>query len=294
MNETQFKEKKAFAVSGWPIILLGIIILAVSVAYYANKIFDPTYRTETVIFNLALINIINLFVVFKGMFVINPNQSVVFLFFGHYVGIVRNHGLQWTIPVFTKLRVSLKVRNFESGKIKVNDYSGNPIEVATIIVWRVLEPARVIFEVQDYVHFTKIQSESSLRNLVMQYPYDSYDEDGISLIKNTEEISQKLLEETQSRLKFAGIEILEARISHLAYSPEIAAAMLQRQQAKAVVAARKEIVEGAVGIIELALNAIEDKKITSLDNTAKAKMIANMMVVLSSESNTQPTIETSL
>ena len=214
------------------------------------------------------------------------------MFFGHYAGTARKHGLQWTIPIFSKRTVSLKMRNFEAQKLKINDREGNPVEVGAIIVWRVFDTAQASFEVQDFNHFVKIQSESALRSLIMQYSYDDYKNEERSLIKNTQEVSEKLKEETQERLTVAGIEILETKISHLAYSPEIAAAMLRRQQAKAVVAARTEIVYGAVEMVDIALEMIKKKELVELDEITKSKMVSNLLVVLCSEQNTQPTLET--
>ncbi len=287
MTTQNFTEKKAFAISGWPIILIMIIFMSISAFIFLF----PYNNIETLTL-LAPINFFVFILTVGGLFIINPNQAKLFLFFGHYAGTVRKHGLQWTIPIFSKRTISLKLRNFESQKLKINDNEGNPVEVAAIIVWRVFDTAQASFEVQDFNHFVKVQSESAIRNLIMQYSYDDYKNEERSLIKNTQEVSEKLKEETQERLTIAGIEIIETKISHLAYSPEIAAAMLRRQQAKAVVAARTEIVYGAVEMVDIALKMINEKKLVELDEITKSKMVSNLLVVLCSEQNTQPTLET--
>ena len=293
MTGKNFKEKKAFAISGWPIIIIMIIFIIISafilLSVYSNS--GTIIKTASL---LGPLNFIIFFFTITGLFVINPNQAKLFLFLGHYAGTVRKHGLQWTIPIFSKRTISLKIRNFESQKLKINDNEGNPVEVGAIIVWRVFDTAQASFEVQDFNHFVRVQSESAIRSLIMQYSYDDYQDEARSLIKNTQEVSGKLKQETQERLTIAGIEIVETKISHLAYSPEIAAAMLRRQQAKAVVAARTEIVHGAVGMVEIALEMIEEKKLVILNEEIKSKMVSNLLVVLCSEQNTQPTLETTL
>lgn len=225
-----------------------------------------------------------------GLFFVHPNQARVMQLFGKYVGTTKQTGLRWANPLYSKKRISLRVRNFETGKMKVNDIDGNPIEIAAIVVWKVIDTAEVCFEVDDYVEFVNIQSESAVRNLATQYAYDSGDSDAISLRGSTADISDKLKDEIQARLEQAGVEVIESRISHLAYAPEIAEAMLRRQQAGAVIAARTLIVEGAVGMVEMALKQLSAKGIIDLDDERKATMVSNLLVVLCSESSTQPVV----
>jgi regulator of protease activity HflC (stomatin/prohibitin superfamily) len=212
--------------------------------------------------------------------------------FGKYTGTTREEGLRWANPLLSKKRISLRIRNFETGRMKVNDVGGNPIEIAAIVVWKVVDTAEACFQVDHYEQFVMIQSESAVRNLATQYAYDSHDDVTVSLRGSTADISDKLRGEIQERLDQAGVEVLEARISHLAYAPEIAEAMLRRQQAGAIVAARQLIVEGAVGMVEMALEQLSDKNIIELDHERKAAMVSNLLVVLCGETATQPVINT--
>ena len=221
---------------------------------------------------------------------VHPNQGKVLQLFGKYVGTVRTAGLKWANPFYSKKALSLRVRNFESGKLKVNDSLGNPVEIAAVVVWRVVDTAEAIFEVDDFRSFVQIQSEAALRNMATNYPYDQHDEGEKSLRSHTVEIADGLRVEIQDRLGKAGVEVLESRISHLAYSPEIAPAMLQRQQATAIVAARRKIVEGAVGMVKQALNELSEKKVVDLDDERKAAMIGNLLVVLCGDHNVQPIV----
>ena len=225
-----------------------------------------------------------------GLFIFNPNEGRVLQFFGDYVGTVKRAGLRWANPLYTKKRISLRVRNFESARLKVNDHEGNPIEIASVVVWRVVDTAEAVFQVDDYQNFVKVQSEAAVRNLASQYPYDAYVEGQKSLRANTAEVAEHMKAEVQERLSKAGLEVLETRISHLAYAPEIAAAMLQRQQAGAIIAARQRIVEGAVGMVEMALEMLSHRSIVELDNERKAAMVSNLLVVLCGDRNTQPVI----
>ncbi len=225
-----------------------------------------------------------------GLFTVSPNEAKVLQLFGNYIGTVREPGLRWVNPFFTKRSISLRVRNFESERLKVNDLTGNPIEIAAVVVWRVVDTAEALFHVDNYDNFVHVQSESALRNMALSYPYDAHVEGEISLRGNTAEIANHLKTEIQDRLAQAGVEVLEARISHLAYAPEIAHAMLQRQQASAVIAARQKIVEGAVGMVEMALEMLSHQKIVDLDNEKKAALVGNLLVVLCSERGTQPTV----
>ena len=201
-------------------------------------------------------------------------------------------GLRWANPFYTKKRISLRVRNFESTKLKVNDLEGNPIEIAAVVVWRVVDTAEAVFEVDDYQNFVKVQSEAAVRNLATSYKYDAHEEDQMSLRGNTAAVAEHMKKEIQDRLSKAGVEVLEARISHLAYAPEIAQAMLQRQQAGAIIAARQRIVEGAVGMVQMALDMLSQRDILELDNERKAAMVSNLLVVLCGERSTQPVINT--
>ena len=224
-----------------------------------------------------------------GLFMVNPNEGKVLQLFGEYKGTAKIQGLRWANPFLTKKKVSLRVRNFESSHLKVNDIDGNPIEIAAVVVWKVVETAEAVFEVDDYEHYVKVQSEAALRNLATSYAYDGHD-DQESLRGSTARIAEHLKQEIQERLAKAGVEAMEARISHLAYAPEIAAAMLQRQQAGAIIAARQRIVEGAVGMVEMALDMLSAKKVVELDNERRAQMVSNLLVVLCGERGTQPVV----
>jgi regulator of protease activity HflC (stomatin/prohibitin superfamily) len=227
-----------------------------------------------------------------GLFVVNPNEAKVVQLFGNYVGTVKDPGFKWINPFCTKRKVSQRVRNFETPKLKVNDHVGNPIEIAAVVVWKVVETAEALFEVDNYENFVHVQSESALRNMASAYPYDAHDTGEMALRSHTAEIAGQIKKEIQDRLTKAGVEVIEARISHLAYSPEIAGAMLRRQQASAIVAARQKFVEGAVGMVEMALDQLSKKNIVSLDDERKAAMVSNMLVVLCSDQHTQPVINT--
>ena len=236
--------------------------------------------------------LIVLFISFGGFTVIQPNYSRVLILFGKYIGTVRESGFWFVNPFTSKNKVSLRIHNFNSEKIKVNDLHGNPIEIAAVIVWRVIDSARALFDVQNYEEFVAIQSETAIRGLASDYAYDASEDEKHSLRGNTQEISEELKKQVQTRLQIAGLEIIESRISHLAYAPEIAQAMLRRQQAQAVVAARTKIVEGAVGMVEMALKALSEQHIVVLDEDKKATMVNNLLVALVSETQAQPVINT--
>jgi hypothetical protein len=225
-------------------------------------------------------------------FIVHPNQGKVLQLFGKYRGTAKVQGLRWANPFLMKKPVSLRVRNFESSRLKVNDSDGNPIEIAAVVVWKVVETAEAVFEVDDYENYVHVQSEAALRNLATSYPYDAHDEQLISLRGHTNTVADHLKREIQERLAKAGVEVIEARISHLAYAPEIAAAMLQRQQAGAIIAARQRIVEGAVGMVEMALGMLSQKEIVQLDDERKAAMVSNLLVVLCGERGAQPIVNT--
>jgi regulator of protease activity HflC (stomatin/prohibitin superfamily) len=243
-----------------------------------------------IIFAALMIALVTLLA--AGLFKVNPNEGQVLQLFGAYKGTAKVQGLRWANPFLAKKRVSLRVRNFESSHLKVNDIDGNPIEIAAVVVWKVVETAEAIFEVDDYEHYVKVQSEAALRNLATSYAYDAHDDQHVSLRGHTGAVADHLKREIQDRLSKAGVEAMEARISHLAYAPEIAAAMLQRQQAGAIIAARQRIVEGAVGMVEMALDMLSQKSIVTLDEERKAAMVSNLLVVLCGDRNTQPVINT--
>ena len=225
-----------------------------------------------------------------GLYMVEPNQSAVLSLFGKYIGTVHDNGLRWNNPFFTKRKVSLRVRNIESGKLKVNELEGSPLEIAAVLVWKVFDSAEAVFNVDDYESFVHIQSEAALRSMATSYPYDQHEDGQVSLRSHPNEISLHLKEQLDERLNTAGVDVLEARISHLAYAPEIAHAMLQRQQANAVIAARTRIVAGAVGMVEMALEELQKNDVVRLDEERKAAMVSNLLVVLCADRGTQPVV----
>ncbi len=229
-------------------------------------------------------------VAWAGLFTVQPNEAKALQFFGEYTGTVRAPGLWWMNPFYTKKGISLRVRNFETPKLKVNDHSSNPIEIAAVVVWQVVDSAEALFEVDSYTDYVKVQSESALRGVANQFPYDAHQDGQMSLSTHTHEVAEKLRGEIQDRLAKAGVKVLEARISHLAYAPEIAGVMLRRQQATAVIAARQKIVDGAVGMVQAALEQLSAKEIVHLDEERKASMVSNLLVVLCSEQSTTPVV----
>ena len=280
-------EKAYSAPSGWvalPLILLGILALDVTVLW----LFINDTVAARIVMQVPWL-LLTIFLL-AGLFVVNPNQARVVLLFGRYKGTVKEQGLHWANPLMRKRRVSLRVRNFETERAKVNDADGNPIEMASVVVWKVVDTAEASFEVDDYVNYVHVQSESALRNLATLYPYDTHNEGTLSLRGNTDEIATQLQAEVQGRLNKAGVEVLEARITHLAYAPEIASAMLQRQQAGAIIAARTQIVDGAVGMVQMALEKLSDQHIVDLDEERKATMVSNLLVVLCSDKPAQPVL----
>ena len=229
---------------------------------------------------------------FAGLFTVAPNEGRVLQLFGAYRGTAKDEGLRWANPFYSKKRISLRVRNFESAHLKVNDTDGNPIEIAAIVVWRVVDTAEAVFEVDDYEHYVKVQTESAVRNLATHYPYDAHIEGHLSLRGSTDDVAKRLKSEIRDRLAKAGVEVIEARISHLAYAQEIAAAMLRRQQAGAIIAARQKIVEGAVGMVEMALDMLSKSNLVKLDDERKAAMVSNLLVVLCADREAQPVVNT--
>ena len=282
----EIREKQIKSVSGIPMLLLliGVIIAGVLAIMVLQS---KSIGLGLVVFALPL-----LLIGFSGLYKVEPNQSAVLSLFGKYIGTVRTPGLRFNNPFYTKKKISLRVRNFESGKLKVNELDGSPIEIAAIVVWEVNDSAEAVFNVDDYESFVQIQSEAAIRAMATSYPYDQHEADQISLRSHPAEISDRLRDEIQDRLAQAGINVIEARISHLAYSPEIAGAMLQRQQAGAIIAARKKIVEGAVGMVEDAIEGLSKKNIIELDEERKATMVSNLLVVLCSDKATQPVVNT--
>ena len=285
------REQVRSTLSGWlmvPVIVIGFGGALWGLVAEATRSWDSS---PVVIIAWALALIV-LSVMLGGFFVVNPNEAKVLTLFGKYSGSVKRDGFHWANPLLTKRHITLRIRNFESSQIKVNDLEGNPIEIASVVVWKVTETAEACFEVDNYEHYVKVQSEAAVRNLATQYPYDAYEEHHKSLRGNTLEIADQLKIEVQERLAKAGVEVLEARINHLAYAPEIASAMLQRQQAGAIIAARQRIVEGAVGMVEMALDLLSKRDVVTLDNDRKAAMVSNLLVVLCGDRNTQPVVNT--
>ena len=282
MNQNaEIRERSASSAAGIP-MLLGLFLV--------SFVMLPVLflRVPLLAAPVALIA----FFCWFGFFMVQPNQGAVMQLFGRYVGTVRNEGLRWANPFYSKKAVSLRIRNFESNKLKVNDLEGSPIEIAAVVVWQVVDTAEATFAVDDYENFVHVQSEAALRQSATSYPYDLHDEHQVSLRSHTPEIADHLRKEIQERLTSAGMRVLEARISHLAYAPEIAQAMLQRQQATAIIAARTKIVEGAVSMVHMALEQLNEKGVIKLDEERKAAMVSNLLVVLCGERGTQPIVNT--
>jgi len=282
------REMERQAIAGLPALFLMSIVLLASVF---GVVRGAMSGSPVMILAPAIIALLDIGAL-CGLFMVNPNEGRVMQLFGAYTGTVKHPGLRWANPFYMKKRVSLRVRNFESDRLKVNDLDGNPIEIAAVVVWKVVDTAEAIFEVDDYQHYVRVQSEAALRNLATSYPYDTHEDDKMSLRGNTSDIAEHLKMEIQERLEKAGVKVIEARISHLAYAPEIASAMLQRQQAGAVIAARTRIVEGAVGMVEMALETLSKQNIIELDEERKATMVSNLLVVLCSDRGTQPVVNT--
>lgn len=269
-------------------LMLTVLLLGTVAVLYGLINAIRTEAIATVLLSIGGLVVVT--ILWFGLFTVQPNQSRVLQLFGDYVGSVRHAGLWWANPFFTKKAVSLRVRNFETTKLKVNDHSSNPIEIGAVVVWQVTDAAEALFEVDNFEDYVKVQSESALRGLANQYPYDAHEEGTMSLSTNTQDVAERLKVEIQERLAKAGVKVQEARISHLAYAPEIAGVMLRRQQASAVIAARQKIVDGAVGMVESALEQLSAKQIVHLDEERKAAMVSNLLVVLCSEQATQPVV----
>jgi regulator of protease activity HflC (stomatin/prohibitin superfamily) len=282
------KERVAISSSGWLGILVGLGLMFGSSAVFAQIRFHQLEPAPYLLGGFAMIAFGIL--ILKGNFVIGPNEARVLTFFGRYTGTVREAGLRWANPFATKRAISLRTRNFETAKIKVNDIEGNPIEIGAVIVWRVVDTAQAMFDVESFTTFVQIQAETALRNLAMHHPYDGHDDTMISLRGHSDKVAELLRKEVNDKLTLAGVEVVDARIAHLAYSPEIAQAMLQRQQAGAIIAARTRIVEGAVSMVEMALDQLAKRGIVELDTERKAAMVSNLLVVLCGERSTQPVV----
>jgi len=280
------REKTQPAMSGF----LLLVILPIATLLFGGLFVRSANMNDPVMAIIYVLLLLVTLVCFKGFFMVHPNQAVVMQLFGNYVGSVRINGLRWANPFYSKHAVSLRVRNFESEVLKVNDSSGNPIDIAAVVVWKVVDSAEAMFEVDDYESFVHIQSEAALRNLATSFPYESHSDDVIALRSDPQAIAEKLRDEVQDRLDKAGVNVIEARISHLAYAQEIASAMLKRQQAQAVVAARRQIVDGAVGMVKMALDELEEQGIVNLDDERKANMVSNLLVVLCGEENARPVV----
>ncbi len=282
------KERSALSLPGIPLLLVLLVAIGFDVRFLIRS--AGAAEIAGVLMAIALL-IVALFSL-AGLFMVEPNQSRVLTLFGAYRGSERQPGLRWANPFYAKRAISLRIRNFETEHLKVNDAEGNPVEIAAVVVWRVVDSFEAVFEVDNYENFVHVQSEAALRNLATQYPYDSHGDHEFSLRGSTATIAERLQREIHDRLRQAGVEVLEARISHLAYSPEIAQAMLQRQQASAIIAARQLIVDGAVGMVEMALTKLSEKKIVELDEERKAAMVSNLLVVLCSDRAVTPVVNT--
>jgi regulator of protease activity HflC (stomatin/prohibitin superfamily) len=281
-------EKEIRGVSGWAMVAAVIGVAAASISWLVSGVRDQSpfaIFSAIVVFGLDMAAL-------GGFVVLNPNEAALTTMFGVYKGTLRQPGFWWVNPLTTRRRLSLRIRNFESGKLKVNDRDANPIEIAAVVVWRLVDTFEAAFNVDDYENFMHVQTEAALRNLATSYPYDAHDDEVLCLRLSAGLVADKLRVEIQERLTKAGIEVIEARISHLAYAPEIAGAMLRRQQASAVIAARQKIVEGAVGMVEMALVELSRKGVIDLDEERKAAMVSNLMVVLCSDKGVEPVVNT--
>ncbi|PHS37884.1 MAG: hypothetical protein COA91_08960 [Robiginitomaculum sp.] len=291
MKETDYK-----STAGIPVLLLslfGALILPIIATVAMVYLIKNGHDAEAVLVIITtIVAFIGSLVLMSGLYKVEPNQSAVLSLFGKYIGTTRTQGLRWNNPFFSKKKISLRVRNFESGRLKVNDQGGSPIEIASIVVWEVADSAEAVFNVDDYESFVQIQSEAAIRSMASTYPYDPHTDGEVALRSHPAEVSERMKTEIQARLTEAGINVIEARISHLAYAPEIAQAMLQRQQAGAIIAARTRIVEGAVGMVEMALDALKEKGVVDLDEERRAAMVSNLLVVLCSDRATQPVVNT--
>jgi regulator of protease activity HflC (stomatin/prohibitin superfamily) len=280
------KEKKALSLPGGVMLLVILAAVALTIVVLIDS--AGTQASSRVA--LCLFAFFAEAVLLKGLLVVNPHERQVVQLFGRYVGTIREQGFRWLNPLTSRRKISLRVRNFETAKLKVNDLDGNPIEIAAVVVWQVVDSAEAVFEVDNYENFVQVQSESALRNMATSYAYDSHAAGQMSLRSHTAQTAAQLKKEIEDRLAKAGVQVIEARISHLAYAAEIAGAMLQRQQASAIIAARQTIVEGAVSIVEMALDQLSERKVVDLDPERRASMVSNLLVVLCGERSPQPVV----
>jgi len=284
------REKKALYVSGYLALLIAIVAAVGGATLIILQLSSASVSALSIILGLVLL--LAAFLITTSLVIVQPNEAKVITFFGTYIGTIIQSGLWMALPLTTKATVSLKVRNFNSQKLKVNDAEGNPVEIGAVVVFKVVDTAKATFDVDHYERFVEIQSETAIRHIAAQYPYDIFDDEhGVSLRGNADEVASELQRDLQARLEVAGVELIETRITHLAYAPEIASAMLQRQQAIAIVAARQKIVEGAVGMVDAALRKLEENGI-DLDNERRAAMVNNLMVSIVSDRAAQPVINT--
>jgi hypothetical protein len=288
LEEAMIQEREKAAVSGL-LLLLALIAVLLAAGYGVYRELSEADIVPGL--GWLAVELLAAFLL-AGLFMVNPNEGRVLQLFGDYRGTVKTPGLRWANPFYSKTRISQRVRNFETGRLKVNDTDGNPVEIGAVVVWKVVDTAEASFEVDNYENYVHVQSEAALRNLATRYPYDSHDDAQVSLRGNTAAVARDLKQEIQDRLAKAGVEVIEARISHLAYAPEIAAAMLRRQQAGAIVAARARIVEGAVGMVEMALEHLSRSTQVRLDDDRKAAMVSNLLVVLCADREAQPVVNT--
>ncbi|HLU13872.1 MAG TPA: SPFH domain-containing protein [Arenimonas sp.] len=285
------KEQSLRSIPGIPMLLVLLLVaIGGGWAFFTGVAASP--GPDGLLVAAGVVIVVLAFFLMFGLYMVEPNQAAVLSLFGKYVGTVKDQGLRWNNPFYTARKVSLRVRNFESGKLKVNELDGSPIEIAAVVVWQVVDSAEAVYNVDDYESFVHIQSEAAIRAMASSYPYDQHEDGGIALRSHAAEISRHLTEEIQERLNQAGVSVIEARISHLAYAPEIAQAMLQRQQASAIIAARTRIVEGAVSMVEMALAQLSERNVVDLDPERRAHMVSNLLVVLCGERGTQPVLNT--
>ncbi|MBG0852785.1 SPFH domain-containing protein [Streptomyces spinoverrucosus] len=292
MPAPRVREFQAHSIGGGLALLLGLIGLLGGIAMVVAGATVSATGAKAALIVLGILVAIGAFVAMCGLNMVAPGEARVVQLFGRYRGTIRQDGLRWVNPLTSRTKISTRVRNHETAVLKVNDAYGNPIELAAVVVWRVEDTAQATFEVDDYIEFVSTQTEAAVRHIAIEYPYDSHEEDGLSLRENAEEITEKLAVELHARVEAAGVQIIESRFTHLAYAPEIASAMLQRQQAGAVVAARRQIVDGAVGMVEMALARLTERDIVELDSERKAAMVSNLMVVLCGDRATQPVVNT--
>ncbi|CAL9435110.1 SPFH domain-containing protein [Streptomyces sp. enrichment culture] len=292
MPEPRVREIPAHSIGGGLALTLGLAGLLAGIAMAVSATAVAAVAGKAVLIAGGILIALASFIAMCGLNMVAPGEARVVQLFGRYRGTIREDGLRWVNPFTSRAKISTRVRNHETAVLKVNDAYGNPIELAAVVVWRVEDTAQATFEVDDYVEFVSTQTEAAVRHIAIEYPYDAHDEDGLSLRGNAEEITEKLAVELRARVDAAGVQIIESRFTHLAYAPEIASAMLQRQQAGAVVAARQQIVEGAVGMVETALARITEQDIVELDSERKAAMVSNLMVVLCGDRSAQPVLNT--